>query len=459
MLYQRNKVRKICVLILSIFLSGCGAKLIQVVEKAMSENQIRDLNLSKEWWRAYQDEKINEFIDFVLKHNSNINIARTTLLSMMARADLFDYDLYPSLSGNLGVSVSRDLNLGTQNKSFSNSLSLNYELDIYGKILDSSKAKEFSVKASAYDLESLKLSIINSSVNGIFELAYFNDVQNLLQDYKNNLERMKELYEFKYELGKIEELDLLSIEQNLLRAKQNLISNEQNRNLLIKNLQDLIGKEEGFAYIEYFKNLSLTHFKELKPNFDLPLELLSHRPDVKAKLNNLKAAFKDYASIQKSILPSITLGGSLSGRDKNFNESFKFEVLNGVIGISLPFLNFGRVRQNIKISQYAYEALVFQYEQTLQSAINEFMLNYKDYKSVNSLLENLKIINFKQEQIAKAYLQKYELGKSELKDYLDASNALNSSKQELLRAQFNLLNTINSYYKIITINYEELKFN
>lgn len=452
-------MKKICVLVLSILLSACGVKLSEVHEKTINANEIKDLNLSKEWWRAYKDDKIDEFIDFVLQYNSDINIARTTFLSMVARADLIDYDLYPSLSGNLGLNGSKDLNLGQQNKSFSNSLNLSYELDIYGKILDSSKARELSAKASAYDLENLKLSIINSSINGIFELAYFNDVENLLLSYKNNLEQMKELYQFKYELGKIEELDLLNIEQNLLRAKQNLISNEQNRDLLIKNLQDLIGNQKGFKYIEYFKNLSLAHFKELKPNFDLPLEILSYRPDVKAKLNNLKAAFKDYSSVQKSLLPSINLGGGLSGRDRKFDESFKFEILNGVIEISLPFLDFGRVRQNIKISQYAYEALLFEYEQILQSAINEFMLNYKDYQNMNVLLENLKIINLKQEQITKAYLQKYEAGKSELKDYLDASNALNSSQQEFLRARFNLLSTINSYYQITTIDDKELKLN
>ncbi len=450
-------MKKICIIFLSLFLCGCGVKLAKIDEKPLNSSQIKDLNLSKQWWRACKDEKIDEFLDFVLKHNSDINIARTNLLSMMARADLIAYDLYPSLSGNLGLSGSKDLNSGTQNKSFSNSLNLNYELDIYGKIFNSAKAAEFSAKASAYDLESLKLSIVNSSINGIFELAYFNDVQNLLSSYVQNLEQMNELYKLKYTLGKIEQLDLLNIEQSLLRAKQNLITNAQNRDLLIKNLQDLIGNEEGFKYIEYFKNLSLAHFKELEPNFNLPLEILAYRPDVRAKLNNLKAAFKDYSSVSKSILPSVSLGGTLSGHGRDFDESFKFEILNGILSISLPFLDFGRVRQNIKISQYAYEALVFEYEQALQSALNEFMLNYKDYQSAKSLLENLNFIAFKQEQITEAYLQKYELGKSELKDYLDARNALNSSQQELLRSKFNLLSTINAYYQITTIDYEELR--
>ncbi|MCD4859597.1 TolC family protein, partial [Campylobacter coli] len=124
---------------------------------------------------------------------------------------------------------------------------------------------------------------------------------NLLKEYLANLEQMRELYAYKFELGKIEELDLLNIEQNLLKARQDLLRNEQNRNLLIKNLQDLIGKQEGFAYIDYFKALTLSDFKNLNPNFNIPLEALVYRPDVRSKLNTLKSAFKDYTSVQKSI--------------------------------------------------------------------------------------------------------------------------------------------------------------
>ena len=83
---------------------------------------------------------------------------------------------------------------------------------------------------------------------------------------------------------------------------------------------------------------------------------------------------------------------------------------------------------------------------------------FKDYESDLKLLSNLGLIRDKQELITKAYFQKYELGKSELKDYLDASNALISSKQELLRAKYNLFETINFYYQITTLKGEEDEF-
>ncbi|MBZ7964798.1 TolC family protein [Campylobacter sp. 2457A] len=445
--------------LIGFFITACGTKLVLPKEPSIKQSDLKDLNISYEWYKAYDNKRLDEFIDYVLKNNSDVKVARLNLLSALARADLIDYDLYPSLSANLGFAKSKNLNSGLEGKNFNNALNLSYELDIYGKIRDSAKASEFSAKASEYDLQNLKISMVNTALNDVFELAYFNDMQNLLEQYFQNLTQMKELYTYKYELGKIEELDLLNLEQSALKAKQNLLSNEQNRNLLIKNLQDLLGKKEGFSYIEYFKTLSLSDFKELKPEFNIPLKVLAYRPDVQAKINNLKSAFKDYTSMQKSILPSVSLGGILNGSDENFNDSFKFEILSGNIKISLPFLDYGRVRQNIKISEFEYDKLLVEYEQILQSAINEYELNYKDYQSNISLLKNLEEINSKEKLIKKAYYEKYNLGKSELKDYLDAANALNSSEEELLRAKFNLYKTINLYYQITAIGEKSFKFN
>ncbi|WP_348518169.1 TolC family protein [Campylobacter sp. CCS1377] len=437
---------------LSFFLYSCASKNSPItIENNLTQKEFSEFNASRLWWKNYQNEKLNQMLDFVILNNKDINVARANLLSAVARYKLIDFDLYPTLSANLGANIARDLNLGSESKSFSNALNLSYELDIYGKISDSVKAKEFSAKASEYDLENLKLSIVNQSINYLFELLYFNDVEKLLNEYILNLEQMKSIYEFKLKYGKIEELDLLNIEQNLLSAKQNLLSNQQNKELIIKNLQELIGKEQGFTYISYFQNLSLSDFKELAIDFDIPLYIFANRPDVKSKANNLQAAFKDYQSIEKSIFPSISLGANLNGDASELNDSFEFLILGGNVKISLPFLDYGRVKQNIKISQYAYDILVFEYEQILQSALNEFRLCYKDYEYNTKLLENVKLINAKQFLIKEAYLQKYELGKSELKDYLDASNSYITSAQEILRSRVNLLKTINQYFQITTI--------
>ncbi|MCX2682386.1 TolC family protein [Campylobacter sp. MIT 21-1685] len=427
----------------ALLLSSCGKKLLLPQEPA---DFFGESNVT--WWRAYNDENLNTLVNFVLENNTDINVATVTLLSTLARTKLLQYDLYPTLDGGFELTKTKNLDTQVHSTTFGTRFALNYELDIYGKISDSANSQEFLAKASAFDLENLKLSIVNMTLNNVFELAYCNDVEKLLKEHIFNLEQMQELYKFKYELGKIEELDFLNTQQSLLRVKANLLSNEQNRNLLLKNLQDLLGKKQGFDLIEYFKTASLSNFIFLKPNFNLPLDSFFFRPDIRSKLYNLKAAFKDYSAVRKSLLPSISLAGVLSGQDKTFNESFQFQFLNGNLKISLPFLDYARVRQNIKISQFNYEKLLLEYQYQLQSALNEFTLVLKEYESNMSLMENLTILNTKDQLIALAYKKKYELGKSELKDYLNANNTVIASSQELLRAQFSLLKTINSYFQI-----------
>lgn len=447
-------MKKILVFIAcAVLLSGCASKFDESVKSVnANETQFESANKKQNWWKGYDNALLNTLVSQMIESNSEVATARYAFLTAVSRYKLINFDMYPNLSANLAANLARDLHLGTRSNSFSNALNLSYEIDIYGKVADEKSSAEFSAKASLYDLESLQLSLINSTINNAFELVYFNDVEKLLEEYISNLEESKRIYGLKYQFGRVEELDLLNIEQSLLNAKQNLLSNGQNKELVIKNLKDLLGKKENFSSIDELMKLSLSDFKELGVDFNISVEVFANRPDVRSKASSLNGAFKDYKSMQKSMYPSITLGGSLSGSSNEFAESFKLLNLGGTLQISLPFLDYGRVKQNIQISRFAYENLKQAYEQSLQSALNEFYACYKDYEFNTKLYENIKIINAKQELITQAYLRKYELGRSELKDYLDARNAHINSSQEILRSKLNLLKTINSYYQITTIN-------
>ncbi len=405
---------------------------------------------NSEWWKSYNNKNINIFIDEVLVNNADINVASANLLVALSRYKLIDFDFYPSLSGNVGANISHNISTDMQSKGFASGLNIRYELDIYGKINDSIKAAQFSAKATEYDRESLKLTVINSSIDNIFDLAYFNDVERLLKEYLANLEQIRDILMLKYELGKGEELDVLNIEQNILQAQQNLLSNKHNQELSMKNLKDLLGNKDKFIYIDTLHTLSLNEFNAPELDFDIPLSTFLNRPDVRSSAYSLMSAFKNIDIASKSMLPSISLGGSLSGNSSNISEGFKLSILGGSLELSLPFLDYGRIRQNINIAQYSYEALRISYEHALQSAINEFWLCYRDYQNYNDILNNAKIYNKKQEQITTLYAQKYQWGKIELKDYLDSKNDFINSAQELLKAQLNIFKTINLYYKITT---------
>ncbi|EAJ0335847.1 TolC family protein [Campylobacter lari] len=437
---------------IAFFLNACiGVKLEQVSQEQIKKEYFEDFNASKAWWEKYNNQDLNNILKAIIDNNKDLNVARVNFLSTLARYKLLNLDLYPTLSGNLGVNIRKNLNNGAEMHSFSNGIMLNYELDIYGKISDQVASSEFLAKASEYELRSLELDTINLAINSIFELIYFNDVDRLLNNHLKNLEQMLEIYTTKFDYGKVEYIDLLNIKKSLLNTKQNIITNLQNKDLTLKNIKDLLGKDDE-RLINKMLNYTLEDFYLQKINFDIELKMLAYRPQVQAKLNQLMASYKDYASVQKSILPSIKILGNLDGSDKNFDESFKFLILGGNVVIDLPFLDFYRVRQNVKISEFTYQVRLYEYKDVLQRAIHEFKLCYENDKYYNDLLNLVKDINTNQAKITQLYFEKYELGRNELKDYLDADALLINSLQELSRAKLSLLKNINLYHNIVLIS-------
>ncbi|EAI4428731.1 outer membrane efflux protein, TolC family [Campylobacter lari subsp. concheus] len=437
---------------IAFFLNACvGVKLEQVSQDQIKKEYFEDFNASKAWWEKYNNQDLNNILKAIIDNNKDLNVARVNFLSTLARYKLLNLDLYPTLSGNLGVNIRKNLNNGAEMHSFSNGIMLNYELDIYGKISDQVASSEFLAKASEYELRSLELDTINLAINSIFELIYFNDVDRLLNNHLKNLEQMLEIYTTKFDYGKVEYIDLLNIKKSLLNTKQNIITNLQNKDLTLKNIKDLLGKDDE-RLINKMLNYTLEDFYLQKINFDIELKMLAYRPQVQVKLNQLMASYKDYASVQKSILPSIKILGNLDGSDKNFDESFKFLILGGNVVIDLPFLDFYRVRQNVKISEFTYQARLYEYKDALQRAIHEFKLCYENDKYYNDLLNLVKDINTNQAKITQLYFEKYELGRNELKDYLDADALLINSLQELSRAKLSLLKNINLYHNIVLIS-------
>ncbi|EAC1839528.1 TolC family protein [Campylobacter lari] len=437
---------------IAFFLNACvGVKLEQVSQDQIKKEYFEDFNASKAWWEKYNNQDLNNILKAIIDNNKDLNVARVNFLSTLARYKLLNLDLYPTLSGNLGVNIRKNLNNGAEMHSFSNGIMLNYELDIYGKISDQVASSEFLAKASEYELRSLELDTINLAINSIFELIYFNDVDRLLNNHLKNLEQMLEIYTTKFDYGKVEYIDLLNIKKSLLNTKQNIITNLQNKDLTLKNIKDLLGKDDE-RLINKMLNYTLEDFYLQKINFDIELKMLAYRPQVQAKLNQLMASYKDYASVQKSILPSIKILGNLDGSDKNFDDSFKFLILGGNVVIDLPFLDFYRVRQNVKISEFAYQARLYEYKDALQRAIHGFKLCYENDKYYNDLLNLVKDINTNQAKITQLYFEKYELGRNELKDYLDADALLINSLQELSRAKLSLLKNVNLYHNIVLIS-------
>ena len=433
---------------LAFFMTACATKAINYDPKDIK----RDYNAT--WQYNFNIAELDSLIAEALKNNEDLETASLNLYQAMLRANIALSDLAPTPSASTRASSNRDIKAGGASaRSFTADVSLGWELDIFGRIYDGYESARFEAIASLLNLEDVRESLVNSVISAYFNILYLNEQKaNLLVNYENML-KLHEIVKIKESLGREEPLALSQSAENLLSLQNSLNNADKDLNASFESLKNLTRTQ--FLPSTKISEISL-------PKADLGtisaenndgelniswLSRLSSRPDVNMALAQLNAGFYDYKASQKDFLPRINLGGSLSSSSDKISDAYTFNLLSGNVSISLPFLNFYKLRQNLKISEAEFNKLRLNYEKTLANAINEALRFASDYELDSQSLLNSENIITEREKILAIYEQKYSLGRAELKDLLSAQNDLLSAKNSLANMKYQVLRDLIGFYK------------
>ena len=433
---------------LAFFMTACATKAINYDPKYIK----RDYNAT--WQYNFNIAELDSLIAEALKNNEDLETASLNLYQAMLRANIALSDLAPTPSASTRASSNRDIKAGGASaRSFTADVSLSWELDIFGRIYDAYESAKFEAIASLLNLEDVRESLVNSVISAYFNILYLNEQKaNLLVNYENML-KLHEIVKIKESLGREEPLALSQSAENLLSLQNSLNNADKDLNASFESLKNLTRTQ--FLPSAKISEISL-------PKADLGtisaenndgelniswLSRLSSRPDVNMALAQLNAGFYDYKASQKDFLPRINLGGSLSSSSDKISDAYTFNLLSGNVSVSLPFLNFYKLRQNLKISEAEFNKLRLNYEKTLANAINEALRFASDYELDSQSLLNSENIITEREKILAIYEQKYSLGRAELKDLLSAQNDLLSAKNSLANMKYQVLRDLIGFYK------------
>jgi len=435
-------------LALVLVLSGCAVKNIDENYKQilLEDNASSELNLNTSWWKQYHQSYLDELVDMALKNNTDLAKAAINVNKALAQAGVLQANLIPSF--NAGIEAGSTKNIkegGASSRNFGSSIGLSYELDLWQKLANSKDAVMFEAEASKFDLEAAKLSMINSVADAYFQILYLNES---IKTYEQILEIYNELNKIvglKFELGKEEALSLKQINSQQLSAQNKIESAKKELVSAKKTLRILLNVRPEFEL--KFKGLTLSPVKRAGVDLDVPTSAIANRPDLRAAIYRIEEGISNYKASQKEFYPTITLGASLKSSSNNKDEAFSFKFLNGNIALNLPFLNYHKLKSNLKVSEANFELAKLNYISTLNSALNEIDAFYKGYLNDETLLKNYQEQIKNYEEISKIYELKYSYGKVELKQFLEAKNSELEAKIGLLKAKYTLLQDELNIYK------------
>ena len=440
-------MKKISIILAAFLLGGCAV--MQINENyeqiLLKEGASADIKINREWWTGYGEARLNELISLAIKNNIDLAKSAIAVNKALAQAGVLQADLVPSFNANLGAETGKNIKTGgSWNESYKSGISLSYEIDLWRKLANSADAAMWEANATKYDLEAARLALINSVADAYFEVKYQKESINLYEKTLKNYEELEAIIKAKFELGKEEELSLKQVKSSVISAKNRILNASKSLDAAEKTLRNLLNVRPEFEL-----NLSgnLSNISPQGVNLNVPLYVIGARPDLQAAISRIKEALLGVKVSEKNFYPSITVGAGLSGSGDSASEGLKLNFLSGNIAINLPFLNYSKLKSKLKISELEFEAMKLNYAQTLTTALNEIDSGYKNLQKDEAVLRNLNENLRNLSSISDIYKLKYDYGKTELKNYLEAQNSLLEGRIGALAQKYKTLQDEIGIYK------------
>ncbi len=440
-----------------IFLAAGCATVNQIPTDVAAElNYTADIRekykANTDWWKQYNNAELNRLVETALANNPDYLKAALNINKELYNLNLTTSDLFPTLSGSLNASGQRKIHTSDNfSSNFSGEAGLSYEADLYGKIRDLKSAQEFEYKATVMDRDAARLSLINSVVDLYFNLEYLQNTISVTQENIKLYQNIQNITEAKYKNGKVDNLEFLQSKQSLLAEQNRLLELETQFKEMEASLKNILNiRQEDALNIQYTNILKQDN---LGVNLDVPLAVLANRPDLLASQYRLEKAFKNLEAENKNWYPGISLNGLLGTSSDKARTTFDFPYILGSVAVDLPFLDWNRVKNNVKISEADYQISAIDFKDTLNQAVNEVIYYYFAYDKAQEIFENTQKNYQNSTQITKYYQSRYNNGKAEFKDYLEAVYSENALRNDLIQQKYQTIKYENYVYKAMAGKY------
>lgn len=408
-----------------------------------------------EWWKLYDNSELNRLIDAALENNPDYIKAAININKELYNLNLTTLDLFPTLSGSLSGAGQRQISTSDHFASnFSGEAGLSYEIDLYGRIRDLQTAQKFEYEATVKDRETAKISLLNSVVDLYFNLEY---LQNMIDVTKENVKAYEDILaitEAKYKSGKVDDLEYLEGKQSLVSEKNRLLDAETQYKEMETSLRNILNlKNDDALELQY---ADILEQKTPGVEIDVPLSVLANRPDLAAGQYRLEKVFKQLEAENTNWYPGVSIKGLLGSSAEKARTTFDFPYVLGSVSVDLPFLDWNRVKNNIKISEAEYQSTAVDFKDMLNQAVNETAYYYFAYAKADEMYGNTQENYQNSSKITRYYQNRYNNGKSEFKDYLLAVYNENSLRKELMQQKYQVIKYENFVYKAMAGRYRKL---
>lgn len=327
------------------------------------------------WWEIFKDPTLQNLIREALAANQDLALAAARVDEARAIVGVARADFYPQVAGTArggyGQAVSDEILPGSDERAlYSLEASASWELDLWGRIRNSSSAAFADLLATEDVRRAVVLSLVSGVAQAYVELRAL-DLQ--LEIAKSNAETRRgtlDLFEARALGGIASDLEVNQARSDLAVTMAAIPETEMLIWMKEHELSVLLGRPPG----PIARGVALVDMP-LVPDlpYGVPAQLLTRRPDLLAAEQGIIAAGKRVGVARADRLPALSLSGFIALDARTVPDVFTPGAFAWNAGAALfaPIFQGGRLASLEEAARARLDQSIAQYRKAVEVALRE----------------------------------------------------------------------------------------
>lgn len=414
------------------------------------------------WWENFNDPVLNDLVARAYAQNLPLQIAGARVLQARAQLGIAFGEMYPQsqtlaastskrkISENLGPiqDIERVTDIDTTFSDSQVGFDAQWELDVWGNQRRLTQSAESNLAAQVANYDDALVTLTGDVAAVYINIRALQEALGVARDNIKLQQQALDLANLKFDNGVTTELDVQE-STALLNNTKALVPEldtelEQSKNALAVLLGQPPGTVDhllgGYRRIPTApSNIAV----------GVPTELLRRRPDIRAAEMEAAAQSAQIGVALGDLYPQFVLSGAIGLQASAGNDLISSNSTTGVAGAGVywPIFNYGRIKNNVRVQDAEFQALVANYQNTVIAAytsVENAMVAYKNARKQTALLSEAASASRKAAEIA---LAQYGDGLADYSRVLNAQTAMLRSQANLIEARAQVSENLVSVYK------------
>lgn len=414
------------------------------------------------WWHVFRDDTLNGLIAQAYRQNVGLQAAGVRVYQARAQLGIARGELFPQVQEINGSSKSirfsakdpfiRDLErFGLVNDHITRvqtGFDAGWEIDVWGKIRRDVQSADANLKASIASYDDA-LVTLTGDIAATYVTA--RELQQLIAAARSNAALQKkslDITRLRLENGAATKLDVNEATVLYNNTLASIPGYEAELAQAYNALSLLLSETPGGMKTRLGGK---TRFPRAPAEvaIGVPADMLRRRPDIRYAEYVAAAQSAQIGVAQADLYPAFSISGAIGVRADDFANLFNNGTMAGFInpGFSWNFLNYGRIRNNVRVQDAKFQEALLNYENTVLSAYSEVENALTGFlRSKQQAVYLRRSLRAAREAVTEVDAQ-YEDGTASYNRVVDAQRSLLLAQERLIAAEANVLTNLIAVYK------------